>query len=85
MPIYEYSCEACGAHHEITQKITDEPLSVCPSCKGTLKKMISSTSFVLKGTGWYATDYASKDKKSCGDSGSSASSAKPSKETVTAE
>ena len=41
------------------QKITDESLTTCSDCKGQLKKMISSTSFVLKGTGWYATDYAS--------------------------
>ncbi len=41
------------------QKITDESLTTCSDCKGRLKKMISSTSFVLKGTGWYATDYAS--------------------------
>lgn len=63
MPIYEYRCEACGAQHEIVQKITDEPLTVCPSCSGQMKKLISSTSFVLKGTGWYVTDFASKDKK----------------------
>ena len=45
------------------QKITDKPLSKCPDCGGKLKKMISNTSFVLKGTGWYATDYASDKKK----------------------
>ncbi len=70
MPIYEYICEDCGMEHEIVQKITDEPLSVCPSCSGTMKKKISSTSFVLKGTGWYVTDYASKDKKNSTDSSS---------------
>lgn len=65
MPIYEYRCQKCHEHHEIMQKITDKPLTKCPSCGGRLKKMISNTSFVLKGTGWYATDYASdKDKKS---------------------
>jgi len=45
------------------QKITEKPFSSCPSCGGTMKKMISSTSFVLKGSGWYVTDYAGKDKK----------------------
>ncbi len=59
MPIYEYACEKCNKHFEIMQKITDESLTTCSDCKGRLKKMISSTSFVLKGTGWYATDYAS--------------------------
>lgn len=59
MPIYEYVCEKCNKHFEIMQKITDKSLTTCSDCKGHLKKMISSTSFVLKGTGWYATDYAS--------------------------
>jgi putative FmdB family regulatory protein len=63
MPIYEYKCAKCKKHHEIMQKITDKPLTICPSCGGTMKKMISSTSFVLKGSGWYATDYAGKGKK----------------------
>lgn len=59
MPIYEYICEKCDKHLEVIQKITEGPITNCPDCDGTLKKMISSTSFVLKGTGWYATDYAS--------------------------
>ena len=59
MPIYEYICDSCGSNHEIMQKITEEPLSTCPVCEGKLRKMISNTSFVLKGTGWYVTDYAS--------------------------
>ncbi len=46
------------------QKITSKPLTKCPDCGGTLKKKISNTSFVLKGTGWYVTDYASDKKKS---------------------
>lgn len=63
MPIYEYECTKCGKHHEIMQNITAAPLSLCPACGGALKKMISNTSFVLKGSGWYATDYASDKKK----------------------
>ena len=62
MPIYEYNCTSCGKDHEIMQKITEEPLKKCPDCGGKLKKKISNTSFVLKGTGWYATDYASSGK-----------------------
>ncbi len=58
MPIYEYECTKCGKHHEIMQKITAKPLTECIECGGKMKKMISNTSFVLKGTGWYATDYA---------------------------
>ncbi len=45
------------------QKIIEEPLTICPACGGRLKKMISNTSFILKGTGWYATDYASDRRK----------------------
>ena len=62
MPIYEYECLSCKEVHEKVQKFADEPLTVCPKCGGKLKKLISNTSFVLKGTGWYKTDYASGDK-----------------------
>ncbi|MGE5816989.1 MAG: FmdB family zinc ribbon protein [Deltaproteobacteria bacterium] len=61
MPIYEYKCEKCGTF-ETTQRITEKPLSKCPTCKGKVKKLISNTSFQLKGTGWYITDYARKGK-----------------------
>jgi putative FmdB family regulatory protein len=60
MPIYEYECLKCGEMHEALRKFSDKPLSKCPKCGGTLKKLISNTSFILKGTGWYKTDYASK-------------------------
>lgn len=63
MPIYEYRCQQCG-EFEVTQKITDKSLSRCPTCKGKVKKLISNTSFQLKGTGWYITDYARKDENS---------------------
>jgi len=61
MPIYEYKCQRCG-DFEVTQKIKDKPLRRCPTCKGKVKKLISSTSFQLKGTGWYVTDYPRKEK-----------------------
>ena len=64
MPIYEYQCIACEKITEAMQKFSDEPLTVCPECGGQLKKLISNTSFVLKGTGWYKTDYAGKDTAS---------------------
>ena len=64
MPIYEYKCEKCGIEHEVMQKMTEKPLTVCKSCGGRLKKLISNTSFVLKGSGWYVTDYADKNRKS---------------------
>jgi putative FmdB family regulatory protein len=60
MPIYEYECKKCKAHMEVLQKITDKPLAKCRKCGGKLEKQWSTTSFQLKGTGWYATDYAGK-------------------------
>ncbi|HEX8947928.1 MAG TPA: FmdB family zinc ribbon protein [Dissulfurispiraceae bacterium] len=63
MPIYEYECLKCGKTHEVIQKFSDAPLTVCPECKGRLKKLISPSTFVLKGSGWYVTDYASPDRK----------------------
>ncbi|MDR1057843.1 MAG: zinc ribbon domain-containing protein [Coxiellaceae bacterium] len=67
MPIYEYKCKKCGYRFEQLQKVTDKPLSTCPKCKKTqLVKLVSNTSFQLKGTGWYVTDFKNKtvpDKK----------------------
>lgn len=59
MPIYEYQCAKCGTF-EVNQRITESPLRRCPSCKAKVTKLISQTSFQLKGSGWYVTDYASK-------------------------
>ncbi len=62
MPIYEYKCSKCGVV-EVMQRITEAPLKKCPNCKSKVERMVSRSSFVLKGTGWYATDYANKGKK----------------------
>lgn len=75
MPIYEYQCQKCGVV-EVTQRITDKALTKCPTCKAKVKKLISNTSFQLKGTGWYITDYARKGQSN-GDSDSSKSSKAP--------
>lgn len=75
MPIYEYVCEKCGGHLEVTQKMTDAPLTthnIESDCGGLLKKIISMNAFHLKGTGWYKTDYAKPS--STGSAPSSASS-----------
>ncbi len=72
MPIYEYLCKECNKKHEVIQKISDEPLTVCPDCGGELKKEVSLGSFTLKGTGWYKTDYANKPAcNGCSSSGCS--------------
>ena len=71
MPIYEYECTKCGNIEEVLQKFSDKPLVRCGNCKGKLIKLVSQSTFHLKGSGWYATDYANKSKNS----------AKPSKKT----
>ena len=77
MPIYEYSCRKCEARVEVMQKITDKPLKRCGSCGGKLEKEWSTSSFQLKGAGWYVTDYAAKK--------TGAPDAEPTKETGAAE
>src|SRR5437016_11322287 len=61
MPFYEYECQACKFYTEVMQKITDTPLTRCPSCgKRSLKKLVSAPVFRLKGVGWYETDFKSE-------------------------
>ena len=64
MPIYEYRCAACGHEIEALQKLSDAPLTECPSChKPELKKLLSAAGFQLKGSGWYATDFRNSGAK----------------------
>lgn len=62
MPIYEYSCTHCKKNFEIFQKITDKPRKRCSVCHGKLEKIVSQSSFLLKGAGWYKTQ---KSEGSC--------------------
>jgi putative FmdB family regulatory protein len=64
MPVYEYECKKCKKITEAMQKFSDAPLTQCPHCTGQLRKMISQSSFHLKGSGWYVTDYARKGDSS---------------------
>lgn len=64
MPIYEYKCEKCSKTFEVLQKINSEPLKRCIYCGGNVKKLISMSSFQLKGKGWYETDYKNKNSNS---------------------
>ena len=68
MPIYEYACKKCDGEFEVSQRITDEPLKryLCPHCgkRTTVTKLISRSSFHLKGSGWYMTDYGKNGAKS---------------------
>ena len=82
MPIYEYGCSKCGAEFEVEQRITDDPIKTCQKCRSRkVKRLISRTSFVLKGGGWYSDLYASpsKDGKSGGDQDGKSSGAKDGK------
>ncbi len=63
MPIYEYQCESCGRQFEVMQRMTEPVLEMCEKCAGHVRRLISQTSFVLKGTGWYVTDYPSESRK----------------------
>lgn len=62
MPIYEYECLQCGKTMEAMQKFSDAPLSTCEHCRGELHKLISMSTFHLKGSGWYVTDYSGKNQ-----------------------
>ena len=88
MPIYEYACDTCG-NFEVTQRITEKPLRRCPTCKRPVRKLISNTSFQLKGSGWYVTDYAGKkgsdDGKSASSDGSASKDASSSKDSSKSE
>ncbi len=76
MPIYEYRCPSCGFQKEHLQKMSDEPLSSCPSCGATgYAKLLSAAGFQLKGSGWYATDFKGGSTASSPSTDSSPSSA----------
>ena len=60
MPLYEYECTVCGERTELIQRLSDAPLSDCPTCGGAVEKLLSAPSFQFKGSGWYVTDYAGK-------------------------
>src|SRR5688500_10251264 len=80
MPLYEYQCDACASRFERIRKFSDPPLDTCPSCGGSVKKLLSSPAIQFKGSGWYITDYA---KKSSGDGGKGTSSGDSAKKTDT--
>ncbi len=61
MPMYEYRCLDCGETTEAIQKLSDDPLSECKACGGTLERLLSAPAIQFKGTGWYITDYARKN------------------------
>jgi len=63
MPTYEYECLKCGRVFEIRQRISEPPLAACDVCGGQVRRLLSATPFILKGAGWYVTDYPSESRK----------------------
>ena len=76
MPLYEYQCEDCGVRFERLQRMSDEPVKVCPECGGEVHRLIQPVGIIFKGSGFYVTDNRAKSSTS-----RPASTTKPSKET----
>ena len=76
MPIYEYECTKCGKVTEAMQKFSDPPLVECVECHGGLRKLVSMSTFHLKGSGWYTTDYAGKSQSTSSTKSESAATEK---------
>jgi putative FmdB family regulatory protein len=74
MPIYAYKCSACGFAKDVLQKMSDAPLSECPTCGASaFSKQVTAAGFQLKGSGWYATDFRDGGKKAGAEKNSAAS------------
>ncbi len=63
MPTYDYQCDDCGRTYEVRQPISASPLTSCQFCGGGIRRLLSATPFILKGGGWYVTDYPSESRK----------------------
>lgn len=86
MPIYEYKCKACEHKFDKLQKISDDPLKICPECSAAeLVKLVSAAGFRLKGTGWYETDFKNPSKKSNDTTKSSSSDSAKSSDSSTSK
>lgn len=63
MPTYDYRCDRCERTFEVRQRISEEPLTACDRCGGPIRRLLSAAPFILKGGGWYVTDYPSAGRK----------------------
>ena len=83
MPIYAYKCESCGHAKDVLQKMSDDPLSVCPACgQSTFRKQLTAAGFQLKGSGWYVTDFREGQKPAAPAAAPAAEPAKPAAESA---
>lgn len=83
MPIYAYKCESCGHAKDVLQKMSDDPLSVCPACgQSTFRKQLTAAGFQLKGSGWYVTDFREGQKPAAPAGAPAAEPAKPAAESA---
>jgi len=80
MPLYEYECSACRNHFEVRQRIADEPISVCPSCGGAVRRVIHAVGIIFKGSGFYVTDNRKTEAPATTPSDEKPSTEKPSTE-----
>ena len=88
MPIYEYACVLCDHHLETLQKMSEDPLVFCPECgEESLRKKVSAAAFVLKGSGWYETDFknSGKEKPKDAKAGDGQAASKTSSDTKSGE
>jgi putative FmdB family regulatory protein len=73
VPTYEYECSSCHRTFEIRQRISEDPLTICEICGGPVRRLLSPAPFILKGGGWYVTDYPSESRKKAMDAEKSSS------------
>ena len=77
MPTYGYRCSSCGHQFEIYQRVSDQPLAVCPKCQGKLTKILYPVGIAFKGSGFYTTDYKGSGTASSGNGSGPAPESKP--------
>ncbi|MBI3636213.1 MAG: zinc ribbon domain-containing protein [Candidatus Rokubacteria bacterium] len=78
MPTYEYQCDKCQRISEVRQRISEPALTTCDVCGGALRRLLSAAPFILKGEGWYVTDYPSEGRKKAREAEKGSSSAEKS-------
>jgi putative FmdB family regulatory protein len=85
VPTYEYHCDGCGRDFEVKQRISEEPLTSCDQCGGRVRRLISPAPFILKGEGWYVTEYPSASRKQAMESEKSSGKTTPAGEKAGGE